>query len=133
MLKLAPEQEQVFNRVAAKAKSIGLIRAGEPTWYWSHSYQVPDAEKLIIGCSCDPNVANSPVSIMVMVPLPNTGKYAKYESRSYSIEQFENLNGPDLVALAMHVQAQTTEIEELEAKLKGLRKDLEKHAKKALR
>lgn len=68
-----------------------------------------------------------------MVLLPTTGKYAKYESRSYNIDEFEQLNGADLFALAEHVQAKTAEIDELEAKLSVLRKDLKKHAKKYLR
>lgn len=132
MEKLNDKQQSVFNRVAAKAESMGLIRADQG-WYWAHSYRLGDNDKLTLGCNCDPNIVNSPVHIIVMILLPSTGKYAKYETKTYSIEEFEKLNASNLIELSNYVQAKNAEVEELEAKLNFLRKDLTKYAKKALK
>ena len=129
MKPLNPEQQEIFNRVAAKAESIGFVRA-DMGWYWAHSYRLGNNDKVTFGCSCDPNTENSPVHIIVMALLPTTGKYAKYETQGYNIEEFENLNASKFTTLSNHVQTKSCEIEELEEKLKFLRKDLQKYAKK---
>jgi hypothetical protein len=132
MLPLSPEQQQVLDRFDAKATSMGLTRVGDLTWYWSRVYLVAGHDQVTIGCSCDPNIKDSPMRPIVMVPVPSKTKYAKYEHRTYGIDEFEKLNGQKLIELSNQVQAQANEIAVLEANLKELKVGLNKYAKKAV-
>ena len=126
MYELNPKQQQTFNRVDAKAKSMGFI-CGQMSHFSVSSYHLPGHHKVYITCQCDSNTKNSRVLISISCILPTTGKYAKDEYQTYSIAEFEKLDASTLIEFSNHVQAKYEEIEMLEEKLKIIRKDLKNY------
>ena len=129
---LSAERQEIFDRFSAKAISMGLIRTDTGDNWERLCYQVKQFSHTVIGCSVDRNDQQAGVQIYVMVNLPSTTKYAKLEFQYYSINGFEALDDQVLPELAKHVDATSDTVDQLEAQLKALRKDLTKYTKKTL-